>query len=267
LQLTEEELSRLKTGFEQMQSEKFSLKLIVEVDEKILKRELRKKDLQTLKEILEHYFRRVHGFSDSLNWNGFDLITVSTIRQKMAIDTSAISKELELAMKSLQLEEQSYKIEKAEAFSNIGFFQLEYDTDRGKEFDDHMGFQLGIQLPVFNRDKPQLQREKLELIENEYNVQQLEDQTEIDRFNLNRQLLEQIWSYEVVSNRIQTFELLGQDLSYDKVEDYLALVGYLGNLQMLRNDIYQECLGTYLDLLAMTGVLSQRPFVNYLAEE
>jgi hypothetical protein len=267
LQLMDQDLEMLRIGFEQLQNEKFSLKLIIETDEKILKRELQKKDIQTIKEILEHYFQEIHGINDSLNWDGFDMISVATIKSNMLIDTAMRSKELELAMKSLQLEEQSYKIEKAESFSNIGFFQVEYDTDRGKELNDHMGFQLGIQLPVFNRDKPQLQREKLELIEAEYDLKDLENQSEIQRFNLNKRLLEQIWSHEVVSSRIQRFETLGQDLSYDDIEDFIALITYLGNLNMLRNDIYQECLNTYLDLLAMSGVLAEQPFVNYLQEE
>jgi ABC-type Fe3+-siderophore transport system permease subunit len=47
----------------------------------------------------------------------------------------------------------------------------------------------------------------------------------------------------------------------------LALISYLGNLRMLKHDIYLECLNTYIDLLAMSGQLSQSPFVNYLSND
>jgi hypothetical protein len=63
------------------------------------------------------------------------------------------------------LEESLYSIDKAEAWSNIGFVQAEYDIDRGSNFNDHLGYQIGVTLPLFNSKKPDLKREKLELIE------------------------------------------------------------------------------------------------------
>jgi hypothetical protein len=265
--LLNEEITKLLIEHEQLQGEKYSLKLLIDTDEKLLKRQLRKRNIQTSQEILENYFLTIHGIEEAIVWEGFEMITVENIRKKMLSDTVGSSGAYDLAMKSLKLDEQEFKIEKAESYRNIGFFQAEYDTDRGKDFNDHMGFQLGISIPVFNPKKPQLQREKLDLIESEYQLQQIKDESETDRFNKYRELLESIWSYEVVDQRLKAFEAFGRNITYDDVEDYLALISYLGSLQMLKNDIYLECLNTYIDLLAMSGKLSQSPFVNYISEK
>jgi hypothetical protein len=267
LELIETEITRLMISYEQLQGNNFSIKQLIETDEKILKKELRRKEIGTSVEILENYFREIHGMNDSINWNQFEMITIDKIKEIMLSDTNSHSKAFELALKSFQLDEQAFKIEKAESWRNIGFFQAEYDTDRGNEFNDHMGFQLGINLPVFNPKKPQLQREKLELIDTEQQVQQVKDESAVERFNLNKKLLEHVWSYEVVSSRLEDFEEFGKQITYDEMEDYLALISYLGNLRMLKNEIYLECLNTYVDLLSMSGMLSQSPFVNYLAND
>ena len=261
------EIMKLVVTYEQNQTSNFSIKQLIDTDEKILKKELRRKEIQTSVEILENYFYEIHGITDSVHWTACEMIHVDKMKALLLADTIAQSKAFDLALKNFQMDEQAFKIEKAESYRNIGFFQAEYDTDRGKEFNDHMGFQLGISLPVFNPKKPQLQREKLELIESEHQLQQVKDESEVDRFNLNKKLLGHIWSYEVVEKRLKDFEALGRDITYDDMEDYLALINYLGNLRLLRNQIYLECINTYIDLLAMSGELSNSPFVNYISNE
>ncbi len=64
----------------------------------------------------------------------------------------------------LELKRQEFMIDKAESFSNIGFIQSEYDVNRGNAFNEHLGFQIGVQIPLFNKDKPNLQRKELDLI-------------------------------------------------------------------------------------------------------
>ena len=265
--LLDAEILMLVVTYEQIQGSNFSIKQLIDTDEKILKKELRRNEIQTSIDILENYFYEIHKITDSVNWASFDMVSVGKIKDLMLADTSARTKAFELALKNFQMDEQAYKIEKAESYRNIGFFQAEYDTDRGKEFNDHMGFQLGISLPVFNPKKPQLQREKLDLIETEHQLQQVKDESEFDRFNLNKKLLGHIWSYEVVEKRLMDFEAFGKDITYDDMDDYLALINYLGNLRLLQNQIYLECLNTYIDLLAMSGQLSQSPFVNYLSNK
>jgi hypothetical protein len=266
LKLLNNEILQLTFSYEQSQGSNLSIKYLIETDEKILKRELKRKEVLSSVKILENYIRRIHGIKDSISWDDITVVTIEKIKRQILTDTSTYSSAFQLALKSFRLEEQSFKIEKAESFRNIGFLQAEYDIDRGKEFNDHMGFQLGINLPVFNVDKPKLQREKLELLETESQLQQEKDESEIKRFNLNKKLVQHIWSYETVEKRLKDFEAFGRDISYDEIEDYLALINYLGSLQMMKNEIFFECVNTYIDLVALSGQLSEKPFVNYLSD-
>lgn len=261
------EIAQMMISYEQLQGKNFSFKLMIETDEKILKKQIRKKDIQTSIEILENYIHEIHGITDSISWADFNLVTIEQIKNITTLDTITRSNAFKLALISFRMDEQSYKIKKAESFRNIGFFQAEYDTDRGNDYNDHIGFQLGISLPVFNPDKPDLQRKKLVLLESEVELAQLEDESEVERFNLNKKLIKLIWSFEVVDKRLKDFTALGQQITYEDMEDYLALINYLSSLRTLKNEIYLECLNTYIDLLALSAKLSGSPFVNYISND
>ena len=73
----------------------------------------------------------------------------------------------------LEREASMLEINKAEAFSNLGFIQTEYDAERGDTRDEHIRYQVGIQIPIFNRDRPDNQRRELELIEEKAEVASL----------------------------------------------------------------------------------------------
>ncbi len=267
IKLLNSEIKQLSIAHNQLQLEKLSIKELISTDESILKKELKRKDIITVLSILEHSIYSVHNMKDSIIWDNFQMISISRITSIILNDTSGNSKEFELALQELRLDEEAFKLKKAESWSNIGFLQAEYDTERGKDINDHLGFQLGISLPVFNVDKPKLQREKLDLLQDEYDLQKIKDETELDRYNLLRRLSEQVWSYELVSDKLIDFEELGNNLTYDNLEDYLALIKYVFYLRVLKNEISLECVNTYIDLLALSGKLTNPPFVVYISED
>lgn len=252
---------------DQIQADGLSIKQWIETDENILKRTLKLKDVYSSIEILEYLIGEVHQIRDSINWDYFKFITITGMEEVLAGDTLGVSKEIELALKEYQLNEQAYKVEKAESFSNIGFLQAEYDTERGDDYKEHLGFQLGISLPVFNADKPDLQREKLDLLAAENNIAETEEQVIQERLTLKTKFINCVWSYQLVTEKLSKLESFGKDISYDRLDDFLALVEYIGNLKVLRNEIYLDCLNTYIDLLALNGRLSKAPYVNFISEE
>ncbi len=93
-----------------------------------------------------------------------------------------LQREQDLAMK-----QQMLKIDKAEAFSNIGFIQSEYDVSRGNTFEEHLGFQVGVNIPIFNTDKPKLERKQLDLIDD---VVKLEMADSIGQLQIDQMLAE-----------------------------------------------------------------------------
>ena len=105
LMLLTNEINQLMIGYEQLQGSKFSLKLLVNTDEKILKKELQKKSITTSAEILENYFREVHGFVDNVSWGDFEMISIESIKSTLLSDTIYGSVAFDLALKSFQLAE------------------------------------------------------------------------------------------------------------------------------------------------------------------
>ena len=49
-----------------------------------------------------------------------------------------------------KLAAERFNVEKSESLRNIGYFQAEYDTDRGNEPSEHFGYQIGIRIPIVN---------------------------------------------------------------------------------------------------------------------
>lgn len=267
IKLLNNEIIQLSIAHNQLQLEDLSLKDLISTDEAILKNELKRKDITATLKILEYSIYSIHNIKDSIGWNNFQMISIPRIVNIIFKDTNRNSKEFDLALQELKLDEEAYKLKKAESWSNIGFIQAEYDTDRGKDINDHIGFQLGISLPVFNVDKPKLQRAKLDLLQNEYELQQLKDETESDRFKLQETLREHIWSYELVSGKLTDFEKLGENMVYDDIEEYLSLIKYIAYLRVLKNEFSLDCVNTYIEVLSLSGQLTSAPFINYISDD
>ena len=99
-----------------------------------------------------------------------ELITIEKINSLMESTAPQDSSHLKLleAEQELMLANYDLKVDKAENRRNIGYLQAEYDTERGNEFDEHMGFQIGIRIPLSNPDRPDLQRSRLDILEDQF---------------------------------------------------------------------------------------------------
>jgi hypothetical protein len=62
-------------------------------------------------------------------------------------------------------------------------------------------------------------------------------------------------------------ESLGTNITYDKMEDFISLTNYHNNLRILQQETYLECIQAYIELLALSGRLSEAPYVNYISNE
>lgn len=261
------EVDQLTAAYELMQNDMGNFKEWIETDERILKKELKRKEVRSSVEMLEYLIREVIKIDDSIYWNNFEFISTEKMQEVLLPDTIPTLLEIELAMKSFQLGQKAYKVEKAESWSNIGFIQAEYDLKDDNPLEENLGFQLGITIPVFNPDKPKLQQRKLELIEQEAELQEIKDECSTEQFELHLEFRKHIWSYQQVSSRLNEVELLGEKITYENMEEYISLVNYHSNLCILKHEIYLNCLETYIEILAESGRLSKAPYINYISNK
>lgn len=265
--LLDTEIELLKSAYAVMQDGKGSFKDWVETDERILKKELDRKEVLSSVELLEYTIRETIKIDDSIYWDDYDVVSVEKMQEILLNDNQITPPRLELALKSFELNQQAFKVEKAESWSNIGFIQAEYELKSDDPLKQNLGFQMGITLPVFNPDKPKLQQEKLQLIEQESEIQEVKDENSIEQFKLQKEFSKHIWCYQEVSTRLADIETLGKNSTYDNMEDFIALTNYHSNLRILQHKIYLQCLQTYIKILAFSGRLSDSPYVNYLSNE
>lgn len=267
IDIIDDEIKKLETVGAQLQTEKLSIKDWIDADKSMLRMQIKRNELVSSLEILENTLSSVHDLKDPIVWDNFDMISVDNITNISLSDSLHMSGKLDLAQNKLKLEEEAYMLNKAESWSNIGFLQAEYDIDRGKDVNDHLGFQIGINLPVFNVDRPKLQREKLDLIQQESEVKELLVKSVLDKVNLEKELIKNIRNYKLISNRLRLITGFAEDASYEELEDYLTLITYVGEIVTRQNNTYYDCLITYIDLLALSGKLSKSPAIIYISDD
>lgn len=265
LGINEENLRKLKEIKSLIVSETGDLEDIIKLEEAITKQEL------TIKGI----FRNMNQLRLAYSGFGINKIPVfneANLIQKNQIDSivsSTIEDEtLELVAEknSLAREETILKINKAEAFSNLGFVQAEYDSERGDTNDEHIRFQFGIQIPIFNTDRPDNQRRELEFIEEQKSYETLlkeessdQELRAIELFDfLEEWRLIEVKSKNLVEYRNIIEETGGSVEAYDRLRSYTF---YLQNIELR---IQLDVLIRYINHLHSIGKLAENPYQNFL---
>ncbi|MDX1629146.1 MAG: hypothetical protein R3345_10640 [Fulvivirga sp.] len=205
-----------------------------------------------------------------VNWASFEFIAPATIESILVNQDSLHDNNLYKLMvdQELLLQQSLYKVNKTEAFSNIGFFQANYETDRGETLQEHMGIQVGITIPLANRDKADLARDRFELIqyqsEKERVAQEMDEELASNQMQLNASLQ----LYDLVHQKLERAALLQQDLnSTVKASAILELESYRIELLMKQSRTHQEITERFIEYLNLKGYLGNTPLVNYLSDQ
>ena len=203
----------------------------------------------------------------NLDWGSFEIIPVDSIWQRAQEIEWSNGILHDQARRSLALKEQLLKIDRAEAFSNLGFIQGEYDLDRGDLPADHLGFQVGLTIPIFNSDKPQLERKKLALIDDQV---ELQTSVSVEKDRVNNILSEMETSYLQLqllkerSEKLNEYRQLNSEISGD-LDTYIKL-SELEYFMREKSLNYESSLRmNYIRLLHLKGKLAETPLINYLS--
>ena len=168
----------------------------------------------------------------------------------------------------LEREASMLEINKAEAFSNLGFIQTEYDAERGDTRDEHIRYQVGIQIPIFNRDRPDNQRRELELIEEKAEVASLALDEQAQRRSQALSLVEYLNDWVLLQEKKAQLEAYQQVLDEaggtlkkrDQFREYRFF------LEMKTLSIQMDIYLRYIRFLAGSGELAQQPYLNFLSD-
>ncbi len=250
------------------------VKDLIDADKAQLEARLDWKEMAYSRQEIESLIKEISGFSGEIDWDEAEVVNVEDIKRIIA----GVQKELDMAnvhvaqvMTKNALSAARMKVEKTETRKNVGYLQAEYDTDRGKSFERHFGYQIGISIPLTNPDKPDLNRRKIKL---------MDDETELNRQRIlvaRRQKLLKlrldhlIDQYDFIAKKM---EVLKQNRmlnlsELDKIPDpdkFLKLREYQLDLAEKKVNIVKDIYEAYISYLDYAGRLVRQPVKNYLSK-
>ena len=209
-------------------------------------------------------------FDGDISWNDYPLVSVESIQNTLEfIDQTDPSTNLYVQNErnKIRVAENDLEINKQESFSNIGYIQAEYRPYQGETLSETMGMQIGFQLPIVDPDRPDLERRKLRLIEDQEDVLEMQRDVEMNLFSYKNKLEAAIRQYDKVSLKIESLLKFAPSASTSTVEVLLELREYKEDLQEMQQEIYSQILSSYITLLQYHGLLARAPYRNYLSDE
>jgi hypothetical protein len=224
---------------------------------------------------LEYVIKDHYSFSGDINWSEIELMEVTDILVLFnEFKNSATGQHINLVKleQRNQLDAERFNIEKSEILRNIGYFQAEYDTDRGNEPSRHFGYQIGIRIPIVNPDKPDLNRRKLATMDD---AALLTERQEEYRRKMELSVL-RMDSYAIQWHEIsEKLELMRTQnlLDFQRIDrsvnirDLLKINEFHMELLDKKNTIEKKIFDNYLEYLDLCGLLTETPLRNYLAKD
>ncbi len=263
----------LKLHNAEMNDPGFSLMDYLEAKENLIQAHLEFNELYHQRELINVEIKSKYAFTGEIASEDINLVDIKTLENWLNTifldyDTSNTIHAENLQQQNL-LTEQRIKLERAEDRRNIGFLQAEFDRERGDEFDDHMGFQIGIRVPLTNPDRPDMNRSRIDLIEDKaetvQRITEINIRTELLRIKL-KYLFDQ---YDLISNNIKdgNFQRIASFIQDIRPEDLLKAQRVVLRLERLENQIKWEIYKSYIDYLYFRGQLIELPLRNYLSAD
>ncbi len=223
---------------------------------------------------LEYMMKSYYQFTGEIDWDKNHLMEVSDILnlfEEISNGTTGEHINLVKMEQRNQLAAERFNIEKSESLSNIGFFQAEYDIDRGSEVSEHFGYQIGIRIPIVNPDKPDLNRRKLAtmddqaLLEERRNNYQKKMELSVLRMkNYAKQYHEIESKLEYMQGR-NYLNYQGMDKAI-KISDLVKMNEFYVDILDNKSDVEKKIYENYLEYLDLSGKLSEVPLRNYLSK-
>jgi hypothetical protein len=171
-----------------------------------------------------------------------------------------LGKKIDLAKDAWQLERVNY---------NVGFIQTQYQQWRIEQNRRPWSVSLGVALPIFNTNKGDIAKRRLQLMEAEgdYSSARKEWVTAYDvNYERVKNLLVRCSEIQRMMQSLQ-IETTGGTLLQMNSENpvvVMRLQSSLTKLKLLEARLFQEVYNSYLDFLYHANALQQRPLRNFL---
>jgi hypothetical protein len=206
----------------------------------------------------------------NLSWSMTDVLSidqVKTVVDSIAQQTSATG-EVAYREKKIDLFTSEWKLEKANI--NVGYLQTKYENYRLDQNRRPWSVSLGVTIPVFNPNKPNMAKRKLEAIEAEGDLAQAKSDQQAGREMLQAKIESLIKRYHDVSTLMESLKIDELATTLQQINDSnpMTTVRLQSNLiksKTMATRLKQEIYLSYIEFLSYSEVLQQRPVINFLS--
>jgi hypothetical protein len=255
-------------GLYQPSSEMLEAREIMKYEELLTKIMMDKKELELKLAELEYVIALDLPGSSSFDWNNLELVQVEQVFARMSA-TKNVNTSLYLQSEEakLRMDKQLYQIEKTESRRNIGYIQSNFESDKGKELEDKIGFQIGIRIPITNPDKPDLRREQYDLIKKDHQVKEVKTMLTRQQELMDLELNHLYNKIQIIDERLLRSKGMVDLANYksDLLKMHLDLAFYQLDLKEIKLKTTFDVYKLYFEYLDLNGVLVGSPIINYLS--
>jgi hypothetical protein len=206
----------------------------------------------------------------NLSWSMTDVLSIDQVKivvDSIAHQTSATG-EVAYREKKIDLFTSEWKLEKSNI--NVGYLQTKYENYRLDQNRRPWSVSLGVTIPIFNPNKPNMAKRKLEAIEAEGDLAQAKSDQQAGREMLQAKIESLIKRYHDVSTLMESLKIDELATTLQQINDSnpMTTVRLQSNLiksKTMATRLKQEIYLSYIEFLSYSEVLQQRPVINFLS--
>lgn len=206
----------------------------------------------------------------NISWSVADVLSIDQVNKvvdSIAAHTPAAG-EVAYREKKIDLFNSEWKLEKSNI--NVGYLQTKYENFRIDQNRRPWSVSLGVTIPVFNPNKANMAKRKLEALEAEGELTQAKSERQAGREMQQAKIESLIKRYRDVTRLMESLKVdeLATTLQQIKDSNPVSTVRLQSNLiksKTMAARLKQEIYLSYIEYLSFSEVLQQRPLINFLS--
>lgn len=208
----------------------------------------------------------------AIEWN--EALVISIEKLEFNVDSLLTQKgnggEVAFLEKKIDVANSEWQLEKTNI--NVGYLQAQYQPFREEQGRKPWNLALGVTIPVFNPNKGDMAKRKMDVIEAQGDLDQAKVEQQARRELAYRKIKSQISRYRNIITMMQELDagkLAGtlQQMSDNNPTVTIRLRSKLIKLKTMAARLKQEVYVSYIEFLGYSEVLQQLPLVNYLSPQ
>lgn len=250
----------------------FDIRDLIDAEECLIKLRLELVKLENKKTGIVHKIGVAANSGAPIVFNNENLISVNEIHQTFeqvsGLDMGPV--QLKSRKDKVDIALNKYNLEKAKTRDYLSYFQVSYDTSESDDPKKAYSIEFGIKLPFFNSDREAVNLKKMNYMQERLKYEEDKRDGIEKMMTLKDSLDRMICQHALLIENMEIGNARSSYNVYLKMEGMDPLNILSIKESILKSDIQRIETGydvrrRFIELLFMTGKLSEKPFKNYLA--